>query len=39
MITVAPSFVIGDTNIAGVQSKETLEQIIKDGLVNKNLKY
>ncbi|MFD0049579.1 DsbA family protein [Actinomycetes bacterium NPDC127524] len=31
-ITAVPTFVIGDTTIAGLRSKETLEQIIKDEL-------
>nr|WP_281271567.1 DsbA family oxidoreductase [Peribacillus asahii] len=31
-ITAVPTFIIGDTKIAGVRSKETLEQIIKDEL-------
>jgi predicted DsbA family dithiol-disulfide isomerase len=29
-ITAVPTFVIGDTKIAGIRSKETLEQIIND---------
>ena len=31
-ITAVPTFIIGDTRIAGVRSKETLEQSIKDEL-------
>lgn len=31
-ITAVPTFVIGDTKIAGIRSKETLEQIINDEL-------
>jgi predicted DsbA family dithiol-disulfide isomerase len=31
-ITAVPTFVIGDTRIAGIRSKETLEQIINDEL-------
>jgi predicted DsbA family dithiol-disulfide isomerase len=29
-ITAVPTFVIGDTKVAGIRSKETLEQIIED---------
>ncbi|MCM3789031.1 DsbA family oxidoreductase [Domibacillus indicus] len=29
-ITAVPTFVIGDTKVAGIRSKETLEQLIKD---------
>lgn len=31
-VTAVPTFVIGDTTIAGIRSKETLEQIIDDEL-------
>lgn len=31
-VTAVPTFVIGDTTIAGIHSKETLEQIINDEL-------
>ena len=35
-ITAVPTFVIGDTKVAGIRSKEMLEQIIDDEIRDKN---
>ena len=38
-ITAVPTFIIGDTKVAGIRSKETLEQIIDDEFSRKKNGY